>query len=299
MPDPGRAVADLHLDDIEAEGAGPGKVQAEIGADGPPESPFLAAADGKVAGNPVSRPARLHLDEDGRVRVEGDQVDLLAPVARIAPVARENGEAPAAPQVLPGKRLAGPSDLALQTAILVRIVLHPSIMATSQPAATLAYKLAVLVFIENREGEHLLMLRAKPPNFGVWSPIGGKLETSLGESPFECAVRETFEETGHVITAADLHLFATIAEKAYEGQSHWLMFLFRCRRPIAALPKDIAEGRFGFFSRAAVSALPIPETDRMALWPTYDAHRDRFVSLKADCAPGKPVRVEIEEITPP
>jgi 8-oxo-dGTP diphosphatase len=171
-------------------------------------------------------------------------------------------------------------------------------MATSQPASPLAYKLAVLVFIENKAGEHLLMLRAKQPNFGVWSPIGGKLETEIGESPFECAVRETREETGHEIASSDLHLFATIAEKAYEGQAHWLMFLFRCRRPIASLPKDIQEGKFGFFSRAAVSALPIPETDRTALWPIYDAYRDRFVSLKADCAPGKPVRVEIEEITP-
>ena len=171
-------------------------------------------------------------------------------------------------------------------------------MATSPPVTPLAHKLAVLVFIENEAGEHLLMLRAKQPNLGGWSPIGGKVETEIGESPFECAVRETLEETGHAISAADLHLFAMVAEKAYEGQAHWLMFLFRCRRPIAALPKDIQEGRFGFFSRAAVSALPIPETDRTALWPTYDSYRDRFVSLKADCAPGKPVRVEVEEITP-
>jgi len=48
------------------------------------------------------------------------------------------------------------------------------------------YKLAVLVFVENTAGEHLLLLRAKPPNLGVWSPIGGKLETATGESPFEC-----------------------------------------------------------------------------------------------------------------
>lgn len=115
------------------------------------------------------------------------------------------------------------------------------------PTPALSYKIAVLVFLENAAGEHLLMLRAKPPNLGVWSPIGGKLETALGESPFECAVRETAEETGHVITAGDLHLFAMIAEKAYEGQSHWLMFLFRCKLPIAAVPPDIAEGKFGFF----------------------------------------------------
>ena len=163
---------------------------------------------------------------------------------------------------------------------------------------SLEYKIAVLVFLENAAGELLLMLRAKPPNLGVWSPIGGKVETTIGESPFECAVRETFEETGFKVAAADFHLFAMIAEKAYEGNAHWLMFLFRCRRPIPALPPGIGEGKFAFYSRAAISALPIPETDRTALWPVYDRYRDRFVTLKADCAPGKPVVVEIEEITP-
>jgi 8-oxo-dGTP diphosphatase len=162
----------------------------------------------------------------------------------------------------------------------------------------LTYKIAVLVFLENATGEHLLLLRAKPPNLGVWSPIGGKLETAIGESPFECAVRETQEETGFAIETADLHLFAMIAEKAYEGQSHWLMFLFRCRKPIPTLPADMHEGAFGFFSRAAIDALPIPETDRTALWPIYDRYRDRFVALRADCEPGKPVRVDLEEITP-
>ena len=43
--------------------------------------------------------------------------------------------------------------------------------------APLAHKIAVLVFLENAAGEQLLMLRAKPPNLGAWSPIGGKLET--------------------------------------------------------------------------------------------------------------------------
>jgi len=168
---------------------------------------------------------------------------------------------------------------------------------TTPPAAALPYKIAVLVFLENAAGEHLLLLRAKAPNFGVWSPIGGKLETALGESPFECAIRETREETGFEVAVGDLHLFGMIAEKAYEGDTHWLMFLFRCKRPIPALPPAISEGRFGFFSRAAVDALPIPETDRQALWPTYDRYREGFVALRADCAPSAPVRVEIEQVT--
>ena len=162
----------------------------------------------------------------------------------------------------------------------------------------LSYKIAVLVFLENLQGDHLLLLRAKPPNLGVWSPIGGKLETAIGESPYECAVRETHEEVGLEISTADLHLFAMIAEKAYEGQSHWLMFLFRCRKPLSSLPPAMSEGEFGFFSRDAVKRLPLPETDRIALWPIYDRYRDRFVALKADCMPGKPIQVDLEEIVP-
>ncbi|WP_043583821.1 NUDIX hydrolase [Geminisphaera colitermitum] len=172
-------------------------------------------------------------------------------------------------------------------------------MPTTQATpATLSHKIAVLVFLENEHGEHLLILRARHPNAGTWSPIGGKLETSLGESPFECAVRETYEETGFEITTADLHLFAMIAEKAYEGESHWLLFLFRCRKPIPALPPEISEGRFGFYSRAALDSLPLPETDRTALWQIYDRHRDGFVALRANCAPGQPLALTIEQTMP-
>lgn len=162
----------------------------------------------------------------------------------------------------------------------------------------LAYKIAVLVFIKNDRGEHLLLLRAKPPNLGSWSPIGGKLETAGGESPFECAARETLEETGHAIATDDLHLFAMIAEKAYEGEAHWLLFLFECKRPIAALPPAMAEGRFGFFTRAQIDALNLPETDRAALWPVYDRHRGHFVALRADCNPSGPLHVTVEQISP-
>jgi 8-oxo-dGTP diphosphatase len=171
--------------------------------------------------------------------------------------------------------------------------------AAKRPMSNLPYKISVLVFLENQAGEHLLILRKKAPNSGNWSPIGGKLEMTIGESPFECAVRETGEETGLSITIEDLHLFAMIAEKAYEGSAHWLMFLFRCRRHIEALPAEISEGRFAFFTRSAIDHLPIPETDRTALWPIYDRYRDQFVALRADCAPGRPIQVIIEQIGAP
>ncbi len=163
----------------------------------------------------------------------------------------------------------------------------------------LPYKIAVLVFLENAAGEHLLLHGRRPPTWASGARSAASSRWRPGNRPFECAVRETREETGLEVAPSDLHLFSVIAEKAYEGETHWLMFLFRCRGPLPGLPPDISEGRFGFFSREAMDALPIPETDRTALWPTYDRHRDRFVVLKADCRPGKPVRVEVEEITPP
>lgn len=160
-----------------------------------------------------------------------------------------------------------------------------------------SHKIAVLVFIKNDKGEHLLLLRAKPPNLGAWSPIGGKLETAIGESPFECAARETAEETGFHIAPEDLHLFGMIAEKSYEGGDHWLLFLFECKRPIPSLPPAIHEGRFGFFSRKAIDRLPLPETDRTALWPIYDRHHEHFVAMRADCHPSKPLQIIVEQIT--
>ena len=167
--------------------------------------------------------------------------------------------------------------------------------ASNSSAPPLSYKIAVLVFIHNEAGEQLLLHRAKAPNLGRWTPIGGKLETSTGESPFECAVRETAEETGHRIAATDLHLFGMIAEKAYEGQSHWLLFLFCCTRAIAELPPAMDEGHFGFFSRDAIDTLPLPDTDRTALWPIYDRHRDGFVAMRADCDRTAALRITIEQ----
>lgn len=142
-----------------------------------------------------------------------------------------------------------------------------------------------------------MILRNKAPNKGNWSPIGGKLETSIGESPFECAARETREETGHEVSPADFHMFAMIAEKAYEGQSHWLIFLFRCSKPIMSLPTTIEEGCFAFYHRSEIEALSIPETDRTALWKIWDQYRDGFVSLNVDCSKGMPLDIKIEQKT--
>jgi len=162
----------------------------------------------------------------------------------------------------------------------------------------LPFKISVLIFLRDREGRHLLLQRRKAPNLGCWSPIGGKLEMAEGESPFECAVREVGEEANLALTPADLHLFAMVSEKNYEGSGHWLMFLFESRKRLEGLPPPMEEGRLDLFARGEIDDLPVAETDRQALWPIYDRYREGFVSLRADTRPDGTLEVAIEEIQP-
>lgn len=171
----------------------------------------------------------------------------------------------------------------------------PGEPVTISPMDGMPYKISTLVYLRDKEGRILLLKRNKAPNKGLWSPIGGKLEMGTGESPYEAAVREVGEETGVHIQAADLHLFAMIAEKNYEDRCHWLMFLFDCSRELEALPPPIDEGTFGFFTEHEIGHLDVPETDRSQLWRVYFRNRHQFVALRADCHSDVPLKVEIEE----
>ncbi|MEK9772945.1 MAG: NUDIX hydrolase [Opitutae bacterium] len=146
------------------------------------------------------------------------------------------------------------------------------------------FQLSCLLFIRNDSGRLLLIRRRKPPNLGTWSPPGGKLEMSRGESPFECAKREAFEEVGLKLNDDDLRLFAYVSEKSYEGSSHWLMFLFESLVFINHLPKDIDEGSFQFYTREEINRLAIPPSDHQLVWPYYDRRDEGFWGIKADCS---------------
>lgn len=161
----------------------------------------------------------------------------------------------------------------------------------------LPFKVSVLIFVRNEAGELLLLKRKKEPNRGCWSPIGGKLEMQLGESPFECAIREAHEEAGMELTEEDLHLFCMVSEKGYEGKTHWLMFLFDCKKPIAGLPEDFDEGRFAFFKESDLGELPVPATDRKLLWDIYHQGRTGFTALRANCINGLPEDIVIEQFS--
>ncbi len=157
------------------------------------------------------------------------------------------------------------------------------------------FKIATLVFIKNSKGEHLLIKRLKAPNLGKWSPVGGKLATEEGESPFECAIRETREETGLDLEEKDLHLYGYISEKDYEGSGHWLMFMFDCLKPMDELPPSNEEGRFDFFSRDQIDEIEIPPSDHTLIWPFYDKHKNGFAALRAECDPAQQLKLIVEE----
>jgi 8-oxo-dGTP diphosphatase len=152
-------------------------------------------------------------------------------------------------------------------------------------AMMLPYKVATLLYCFNERDEVLLLERAQEPNRGFWSPGGGKLKMNTGESPYACACREAEEEMGLKISATDLHLTGLVSEHGYQGQTHWLMFLFEVKRRLDLPPPAHREGRFQFFTREALATLKIPQTDSEQIWPWFWRHRYGFFAAHCHCHP--------------
>lgn len=150
---------------------------------------------------------------------------------------------------------------------------------------SLPYQIATLCFLFDAQDRLLLLHRRKQPNLDLYSPIGGKLDQSTGESPTQCAIREIAEEVGLTVGAEDLRLAGIVSETGYDGESHWLMFLYELTRPVRVEPVEFREGRLEWHPRSALEALPIPETDRQIIWPLFWRHRAsrQFFAAHVDC----------------
>jgi 8-oxo-dGTP diphosphatase len=159
--------------------------------------------------------------------------------------------------------------------------------AAQYDTVNLPYKVAVLCYLWDADGRILMLHRKKPPNVDMYSPVGGKIEISRGESPHECAVRELHEETGLALADEEMRMFGMVSERAYQGEMHWLIFLFECTRHVHAdeIPmKEFDEGRLEWIAGVDVEKLPIPVTDREIMWPLARAHRGGFFSVDIDCS---------------
>lgn len=151
----------------------------------------------------------------------------------------------------------------------------------------LPYKIAVLCYLYDADQRVLLLHRLKNPNAGMYSPIGGKLDVTTGEGPHACALREIREEAGVTLRDEEIRLTGIVSERAYEGETHWLIFLFEVTRPIGH--EEIAEmsfdeGELEWVPVDRVAEHGIPETDRKVMWPLIRAHRNGgFFMVHIDC----------------
>lgn len=160
---------------------------------------------------------------------------------------------------------------------------------------TFPYQISTLLYAFNPRDEVLLLHRRQQPNLNLWSPCGGKLHTASGESPHQCACREAAEEIRLRLRPAQLHLTGIVSEHGYDGQAHWLMFLFEIQPRLRRLPPPIREGEFAFFTRRQLRHLDIPTTDRERIWPLFWKHRGGFFAAHCHCRPGGHYDWTIEE----
>jgi 8-oxo-dGTP diphosphatase len=165
------------------------------------------------------------------------------------------------------------------------------------PGHTLPYKIAVLCYLYDAHGRVLMLHRLKPPNAGMYSPIGGKLDFETGEGPHGCALREIREEAGIELGDEDVRMTGIVSERAYEGQTHWLLFLFEVTRPIAhdeIAAMEFDEGTLEWIPIQRVAELDIPFTDREVMWPLVQSHRGGFFMVHIDCSV-EPMRWTVQE----
>jgi len=154
-------------------------------------------------------------------------------------------------------------------------------MTTSAP---IPYKIAVLCDLRDAQGRVLLLHRAKAPNKDMYSPIGGKLEQAIGESPAQCAQREIAEEAGIDVPIERLRLSGVISEQAYENETHWLLFVYRVMGAVEVEVGPMNEGVLEWHAPEDIAKLNMPETDRQVLWPMLNEHQEGFFAVHIDCS---------------
>ncbi len=135
--------------------------------------------------------------------------------------------------------------------------------------------LSTLCYAE-RDGQVLMLHRAKEPNFGLWTAPGGKLEWD--ESPVECAIREMQEETGLVVERPALR--GVITEVSPVEHYQWMMFVFVAPR-FAGQVGQCREGELAWIPIDRVLQLPIPQADAVffprIITPSAGVYQAKFI----------------------
>jgi len=144
-------------------------------------------------------------------------------------------------------------------------------------------KFATLLYINNPDGDFLLLERNNEPNKGLLSPPGGKIHIHEAESPYQCAVREAFEECNIKSTESDWKLIGIITEKNYPNIGDIMLFLFKYKNLIEEKPKDFSEGKYHFIPQEKISKSNIPDSDKLFIWKFVLENKEKFFSIYIDC----------------
>ncbi|MBR0443039.1 MAG: 8-oxo-dGTP diphosphatase [Clostridia bacterium] len=118
-----------------------------------------------------------------------------------------------------------------------------------------------LCYIE-RDGQYLMMHRIRKQNDvnkDKWIGIGGKFET--GESPEDCVLRESREETGLTLTD---YRYRGIVTFVLDGEAEY-MHLFTATGFEGHLRADCDEGVLEWISKDSLLSLPMWEGDKIFL----------------------------------
>ena len=115
-------------------------------------------------------------------------------------------------------------------------------------------KVAVICLL--RSGNQWLLLKRKnPPNQGLFTPVGGKLDPY--ESPENAAIREISEETG--IQVNNLTYCGILVETS-PIDYNWTSFIYLSEVEYLP-PPDCNEGELCWIENENLSIISMPETD--------------------------------------
>ncbi|MBR3928182.1 MAG: 8-oxo-dGTP diphosphatase [Clostridia bacterium] len=121
--------------------------------------------------------------------------------------------------------------------------------------------LSSIIYIEKNE-KYLMLHRTRKENDAnkdKWIGVGGKFEE--GETPEECARRETYEETGLTLRNLFYRGVVTFTSDEYPSEQ---MHLFKSTA-FSGKIKDCDEGELDWIEKEKLLSLPIWEGDKIFL----------------------------------